>query len=107
MSRKLNNVLKDIPDVFELKVDEKALSEDLKKVLIEYDFDKLTASEIAESIAKDFVLRFSENLFVRQDMSLAKERLKKLFDLLSMDYLRIKKENEQIREIMRDAACQH
>ena len=107
MSRKLNNVLKDIPDVFELKVDEKALAEDLKKVLIEYDFDKLTASEIAESIAKDFVLRFSENLFVRQDMSLAKEQLKKLFDLLSMDYLRIKKENEQIREIMRDAACQH
>lgn len=107
MSRKLNNVLKDIPDVFELKVDEKALSEDLKKVLIEYDFDKLTASEIAESIAKDFVLRFSENLFVRQDTSLAKEQLKKLFDLLSMDYLRIKKENEQIREIMRDAACQH
>ncbi|MBQ6217365.1 MAG: hypothetical protein IJK53_08300 [Erysipelotrichaceae bacterium] len=107
MSRKLNNVLKDIPDVFELRVDEKALAEDLKKVLIEYDFDKLTASEIAESIAKDFVLRFSENLFVRQDMSLAKEQLKKLFDLLSMDYLRIKKENEQIIEIMRDAACQH
>ena len=107
MSRKLNNVLKDIPDVFELKVDEKVLAEDLKKVLIEYDFDKLTASELAESITKDFVLRFSENLFVRQDMSLAKEQLKKLFDLLPMDYLRIKKENEQIREIMRDAACQH
>ena len=107
MSRKLNNVLKDIPDVFELKVDEKVLAEDLKKVLIEYDFDKLTASELAESITKDFVLRFSENLFVRQDMSLVKEQLKKLFDLLSMDYLRIKKENEQIREIMRDAACQH
>ena len=107
MSRKLNNVLKDIPDVFELRVDERALAEDLKKVLIEYDFDKLTASELAESITKDFVLRFSENLFVRQDMSPAKEQLKKLFDLLSMDYLRIKKENEQIIEIMRDAACQH
>ena len=102
MSRKLNSVLKNIPDVLELKIDEEELSKQLMKQLIAHGLNKDEASEIAKDISMSFVLRFADVLFIRQDLRPEKDRLRKLFDLLSESYLKLAREKEELIEQIRE-----
>lgn len=102
MSRKLNNVLKNIPDVVELRVDEGTLAEELMKELVQYGISEDESIEIAEAIADRFVLRFSEEFYIRRDLTLEKHRIRKLFDLLSEQYLMLAREKEDLIKRIRE-----
>ena len=94
MSRKLKNLLKNIPDVIELKVDEEEIAKDLKKELMAHGLDKGTAIDISQEIASGFIYKYVQNLFIRKDLSLDKKK-KTAFDLTGdqKDTLYIYKDN--------------
>lgn len=87
MSRKLKSLLKAIPDVIELKVDEGELKDILTKELVSHGVEKDDSESIAKQIAEDFVLRFSQDLYIRRTLVSEKKKILMLFEKLSAMYL--------------------
>ena len=95
MARKLEDILNNIPDVIELKVDEKAVTSALKRSLIANGVSKAVAGQVAEKTAQDFIKRFADNLYERQVLTFDKAKIRRLFDLVMNEYLKLLKENEK------------
>ncbi len=87
MSRKLKSLLKAIPDVIELKVDEDELKDILTRELVCHGVEKDDSETIAKQIAEDFVLRFSQDLYIRRTLVSEKKKILMLFEKLSAMYL--------------------
>lgn len=87
MSRKLKSLLKAIPDVIELKVDEGELKDILTKELVSHGVEKDDSESIGKQIAEDFVLRFSQDLYIRRTLVSEKKKILMLFEKLSAMYL--------------------